>query len=115
MTRRRELLLLAFLGTRVCLQRCNPSSASNMANQPTTSHHCRPPRASSSPRPSPRCASTGPTRPSSPPSPARASGVSLLLGATNGDIANLASSPATAAAWVAAHLPASSPAVSIVS
>lgn len=42
-------------------------------------------------------------------------GVSLLLGATNGDIANLASSPAAAAAWVAAHLPASSPAVSTVS
>ncbi|KAJ1293838.1 hypothetical protein BS78_01G099700 [Paspalum vaginatum] len=41
--------------------------------------------------------------------------VSLLLGAANGDIANLASSPAAAAAWVAAHLPASSPAVTAVS
>ncbi|OEL29515.1 Glucan endo-1,3-beta-glucosidase 7 [Dichanthelium oligosanthes] len=41
--------------------------------------------------------------------------ISLLLGAANGDIANLASSPAAAAAWVAAHLPASSPAVATVS
>ncbi|WVZ60316.1 hypothetical protein U9M48_010360 [Paspalum notatum var. saurae] len=41
--------------------------------------------------------------------------VSLLLGAANGDIANLASSPAAAAAWVAAHVPASSPSVSAVS
>ncbi|KAG2535612.1 glucan endo-1,3-beta-glucosidase 7-like [Panicum virgatum] len=42
-------------------------------------------------------------------------GISLLLGAANGDIANLASSLAAAAAWVAAHIPASSPAVSTVS
>ncbi|XP_062214751.1 glucan endo-1,3-beta-glucosidase 7-like [Phragmites australis] len=44
-------------------------------------------------------------------------GISLLLGAANGDIANLASSPAAAAAWVAAHLPSSpsSPAISAVS
>jgi exo-beta-1,3-glucanase (GH17 family) len=32
-------------------------------------------------------------------------GISLLLGATNGDIPNLASSPSAAAAWVAAHIP----------
>uniref|UniRef100_J3LSB1 glucan endo-1,3-beta-D-glucosidase n=1 Tax=Oryza brachyantha TaxID=4533 RepID=J3LSB1_ORYBR len=43
-------------------------------------------------------------------------GISLLLGAANGDIPNLASSPAAAAAWVAAPLPStSSPAVSAVS
>uniref|UniRef100_A0A0E0KID6 glucan endo-1,3-beta-D-glucosidase n=1 Tax=Oryza punctata TaxID=4537 RepID=A0A0E0KID6_ORYPU len=43
-------------------------------------------------------------------------GISLLLGAANGDIPNLASSPAAAAAWVAAHLPStSSPAISAVS
>lgn len=43
-------------------------------------------------------------------------GISLLLGAANGDIPNLASSPAAAAAWIAAHLPASSsPAVVAVS
>ncbi|CAN6292311.1 unnamed protein product [Urochloa humidicola] len=42
-------------------------------------------------------------------------GISLLLGATNGDIPNLASSPAAAAAWVAAHIPSTSPAVSTVS
>ncbi|KAL6637743.1 hypothetical protein ACP70R_025315 [Stipagrostis hirtigluma subsp. patula] len=42
--------------------------------------------------------------------------ISLLLGAANGDIANLASSPAAASAWVAAHLPASSsPAINAVS
>lgn len=35
-------------------------------------------------------------------------GISLLLGAANGDIPNLASSPSAASAWVAAHLPASS-------
>ncbi|XP_062212248.1 glucan endo-1,3-beta-glucosidase 7-like [Phragmites australis] len=40
-------------------------------------------------------------------------GISLLLGAANGDIANLASSPAAAAAWVAAHLPASASGPSI--
>ncbi|KAL6843473.1 hypothetical protein ACP4OV_026535 [Aristida adscensionis] len=43
-------------------------------------------------------------------------GISLLLGAANGDIPNLASSPAAASAWVAAHLPSSSsPAVNTVS
>ncbi|CAN6281604.1 unnamed protein product [Urochloa humidicola] len=42
-------------------------------------------------------------------------GISLLLGATNGDIPNLASSPAAAAAWVAAHIPSTSPSVSTVS
>uniref|UniRef100_A0A0D9YYX4 glucan endo-1,3-beta-D-glucosidase n=1 Tax=Oryza glumipatula TaxID=40148 RepID=A0A0D9YYX4_9ORYZ len=43
-------------------------------------------------------------------------GISLLLGAANGDIPNFASSPAAAAAWVAAHLPStSSPAISAVS
>uniref|UniRef100_A0A0D9VYC6 glucan endo-1,3-beta-D-glucosidase n=1 Tax=Leersia perrieri TaxID=77586 RepID=A0A0D9VYC6_9ORYZ len=45
-------------------------------------------------------------------------GISLLLGAANGDIPNLASSPAAAAAWVAAHLPSatsSSPAITAVS
>ncbi|CAN6322787.1 unnamed protein product [Urochloa humidicola] len=42
-------------------------------------------------------------------------GISLLLGATNGDIPNLASSPAAAAAWVAAHVPSTSPSVSTVS
>ncbi|CAL4935640.1 unnamed protein product [Urochloa decumbens] len=42
-------------------------------------------------------------------------GISLLLGAANGDIPNLASSPAAAAAWVAAHIPSTSPSVSTVS
>ncbi|KAG8097990.1 hypothetical protein GUJ93_ZPchr0013g37842 [Zizania palustris] len=43
-------------------------------------------------------------------------GISLLLGAANGDIPNFASSPAAAAAWVAAHLPSSStPEISAVS
>ncbi|KAL5217190.1 hypothetical protein ABZP36_017874 [Zizania latifolia] len=43
-------------------------------------------------------------------------GISLMLGAANGDIHNFASSPAAAAAWVAAHLPSSSsPAISAVS
>ncbi|KAK3149509.1 hypothetical protein QOZ80_3AG0218370 [Eleusine coracana subsp. coracana] len=36
-------------------------------------------------------------------------GISLLLGATNGDIPNLASSPSAAAAWVAAHVPSDPP------
>ncbi|CAM0875080.1 unnamed protein product [Alopecurus aequalis] len=43
-------------------------------------------------------------------------GISLLLGAANGDIPNFASSPAAAAAWVASHLPASSsPAITGIS
>ncbi|TVU45327.1 hypothetical protein EJB05_04811 [Eragrostis curvula] len=44
-------------------------------------------------------------------------GISLLLGAANGDIPNLASSPSAAAAWVAAHVPTgpSGPPVTAVS
>uniref|UniRef100_A0ACD5WE17 Uncharacterized protein n=1 Tax=Avena sativa TaxID=4498 RepID=A0ACD5WE17_AVESA len=43
-------------------------------------------------------------------------GISLLLGAANGDIPNFASSPSAAAAWVASHLPASSsPAINGIS
>uniref|UniRef100_A0ACD6A4E7 Uncharacterized protein n=1 Tax=Avena sativa TaxID=4498 RepID=A0ACD6A4E7_AVESA len=43
-------------------------------------------------------------------------GISLLLGAANGDIPNFASSPSAAAAWVASHLPAtSSPAITGIS
>ncbi|XP_044980140.1 glucan endo-1,3-beta-glucosidase 7-like [Hordeum vulgare subsp. vulgare] len=43
-------------------------------------------------------------------------GISLLLGAANGDIPSFASSPSAAAAWVAAHLPSStSPAVNGIS
>ncbi|PNT74215.1 hypothetical protein BRADI_1g10347v3 [Brachypodium distachyon] len=43
-------------------------------------------------------------------------GISLLLGAANGDIPSFASSPSAAAAWVAAHLPStSSPAITGIS
>ncbi|XP_047088463.1 glucan endo-1,3-beta-glucosidase 7-like [Lolium rigidum] len=43
-------------------------------------------------------------------------GISLLLGAANGDIPNFASSPSAAAAWVASHLPStSSPAINGIS
>lgn len=40
-------------------------------------------------------------------------GIALLLGATNGDIPNLASSPSAAAAWVAAHVPSDPPVAAI--